>query len=374
MFDLDRERIAPPPRYDSDERGLLWKTIAILAVICLAGAGLIVFQDKTVPRYDFSKLYVRFNIPPLPAEVLDAEMLEDLNRLGRDPCDNANILSVGKRLVADNERRLAADFYLGASRACGQDQYTEREAAGLYNAVKDYPKALVLFSDLTARLPQNDLDWYNRGKVEAAMNRTDDALVSYQRAIDLTRNKANLGSWVFEEMAALYTTQGRFCDAMSPIETYISLGGADRTNERTNRILDDYAAKGHCDAQASGSESFPVISSGVVNVRAAINGVVGTFAIDTGATFVSLNEAFANRANILTSGVVETQTANGKTTVPRAVAAMIRVGSLKARNVPVVVLDRPLVGVDGLLGRSFLSQFDMVFSRHRLKLMTKSPT
>lgn len=374
MFDLERERIVPPTDGDSDQSGLRWMTFAILAIVCSAAIGFIYFQNKTAPRYDFTKLYAKFNIPALPDEVLDGEVTESLNRLSHDPCDNTNIFSVGKRLIDDGERRLAADFYFGASRACDGDQYTEREAAGLYNALKDYPRAYALFSDLTERFPQNDIDWYSRGKVEAAMNRTDDALISYQKAIDLTQNKANLGAWVFEEMAALYAAQGRFCEALSPIETYISLGDADRANERTNQILDDYTQKGHCDQQAAGSESFPVLSSGVVNVRATINGIAGIFTVDTGATFVSLNEAFAYRANIATSGVIETQTANGKTTVRRALAALVRVGSLKARNVPVVILERPLVGVDGLLGRSFLSRFDMVFGRRRLKLTTKSPS
>jgi clan AA aspartic protease (TIGR02281 family) len=374
VFDLDRQRNVPHILQDSDDGGLLWKTLAILAVGCAAVVSFFVFQEKTAPHYDFSKLYARFSISPLPAEVLNADLLQDLNRLSRDPCDNVKIFSVGRRLIAEGERRLAADFYLGASHACGDDQYSEREAAGLYNAVKDYPKAYALFADLTGRFPQNNLDWYNRGKVEAAMKRTDDALASYQRAIDLSGNKANLGSWVFEEMAALYAAEGRFCEALSPIETYISLGGAEQANDRASRIIDDYAEKGHCDQRAASSESFPVLSSGVVNVRATINGVTGIFAVDTGATFVSLNEAFADHANLATVGFVETQTANGKATVRRALAAMIRLGSLKAEDVPVVILDRPLAGVDGLLGRSFLSRFEMVFGRHQLTLTTKAPS
>ncbi len=195
------------------------------------------------------------------------------------------------------------------------------------------------------------------------MKRTDDALASYTRTIDLSRNQAGIGSWVFEEMAALYAAQGRFCEAMSPIETYISFGGADRANDRTGRLLDDYAEKGQCDRQAASSESFPVLDSGIVNVRATINGIAGSFVIDTGAIFVSLNESFADRAHVTKRGFAETQTANGKTLVRRALAASVRLGSLEARNVSLVILDRPIGGADGLLGRSFLARFEMIFDR-----------
>ncbi len=58
MFDLDRERIVPPPGRSPENSGLLWKTSAILIVICLAVADL--SSSKKRPSHNtISKDFMR---------------------------------------------------------------------------------------------------------------------------------------------------------------------------------------------------------------------------------------------------------------------------------------------------------------------------
>jgi predicted aspartyl protease len=66
-------------------------------------------------------------------------------------------------------------------------------------------------------------------------------------------------------------------------------------------------------------------------------------------------------------------TANGVVTSTLSTAASIRLGNVSASTVPLVVLDKPLGnGVDGLLGMSFLSRFDIAVTARQMRLSAKS--
>jgi clan AA aspartic protease (TIGR02281 family) len=103
----------------------------------------------------------------------------------------------------------------------------------------------------------------------------------------------------------------------------------------------------------------------VVTVKAEINGVRGVFILDTGASYLSMKSAFADRAKIpqADTGEITLMTANGLAKAKLSKADKVRLGKLEATNVPVAVQegdDRSYgVGVDGLLGMSFLSRFEV---------------
>jgi aspartyl protease family protein len=135
-------------------------------------------------------------------------------------------------------------------------------------------------------------------------------------------------------------------------------------------MLKTYSQKGDCKSYATGSDSFPVADSNVISIKVTVNGTEGTFLVDTGASYVALNPEFANRAGIYGSGVRRMMTANGEIDAKPATGS-IRVGKLHADDVPIVVLEKSMGKTDGLLGRSFLSRFEMTVSKNRLTLKTK---
>lgn len=93
-----------------------------------------------------------------------------------------------------------------------------------------------------------------------------------------------------------------------------------------------------------------------------INGNRGTFILDTGATFVSLKNSFAQKAGVEIDqeSSVRLHTANGIAGGKRGRAKSIQLRSLLAKDVPVVVqADGYGDGIDGLLGMSFLSRFNI---------------
>ncbi len=118
---------------------------------------------------------------------------------------------------------------------------------------------------------------------------------------------------------------------------------------------------------------------GIVTVRAEINGVRGSFAIDTGATYVAVKSAFARRAKILDSGS-ERHHAQHRQRASQAKlsrADKVTLGRLEAIDVPVAVqqADDKSYGarIDGLLGMSFLSRFEVQMAGGMVEIRTRQP-
>ncbi len=247
----------------------------------------------------------------------------------------------------------------------------ERVAAALFYNIKDFEKARALSTSLTTRFPGEATDWFQKGLAEQGLGMTDRAVQSFANTISLSDNQKMLGEQVFTGFSAVYAQAGRFCEAMTPISTYVSLDPARRDTPRTRAMLENLSQQGNCTSYATGTDSFPVLNLGVISVKAQINGVAGTFVVDTGATFVALNQDFAERAKISGGDEEMFFTANGETAGQMAKASTIKLGKLQANDVPLVILSKVTKGFDGLLGRSFLSRFEMTVTGSRLTLATR---
>jgi clan AA aspartic protease (TIGR02281 family) len=113
-----------------------------------------------------------------------------------------------------------------------------------------------------------------------------------------------------------------------------------------------------------------------VTVKAEINGVRGLFILDTGASYVSVKSAFASRAKIPESdtSVITLNTANGQAKAKLSKADKVALGKLEAVNVPVAVQTDENIygkGVDGLLGMSFLSRFEVQMAGDVIEIRTR---
>jgi clan AA aspartic protease (TIGR02281 family) len=109
--------------------------------------------------------------------------------------------------------------------------------------------------------------------------------------------------------------------------------------------------------------SVPVQRRGTaIVVSGRINGEeVGAFVLDTGATFISVSKAIAQRLGIRStgSGTVRLVTANGVIEAPLAILEEVDIGGAVAHYVPAVIHDLPGMPSNfaGLLGMSFLERF-----------------
>jgi aspartyl protease family protein len=99
---------------------------------------------------------------------------------------------------------------------------------------------------------------------------------------------------------------------------------------------------------------------------------------DTGATFVSLKKSFATAAkiDIDEDSIVTLNTANGVTTGKRGRARNVQLKNLKAENVVVVVQndDKLMAGdkLDGLLGMSLLSRFNITIGADSIRIKSRT--
>ena len=207
------------------------------------------------------------------------------------------------------------------------------------------------------------------------------ALVDYADAIELFgSDKKAISSSVFIRMADAYAALNRFCEATAPINMWVSLDPAGRDTSQTQKIISDYEAKGNCaSSKEFQKESYPLRGQkNVVTVKAEINGVRGLFILDTGASYLTVRSSFADRAKIpQTETEITLTTANGQTKVKLSKADKVMLGKLEAANVPVAIqkIDEKSygAGVDGLLGMSFLSRFEVQMAGGSIEIRTRRP-
>jgi clan AA aspartic protease (TIGR02281 family) len=128
-------------------------------------------------------------------------------------------------------------------------------------------------------------------------------------------------------------------------------------------------------AVADGQVIVPLESGlGVWIVSVIVNGQRGRFLLDTGSSVVVIGPTLASAAGLAPAPgheAIELQTLGGRTRGPSAVAATLEVGEAILTDVPVVLHD-PGPGVDGILGNTFLSHYQLTLYSDARKLVLRS--
>ena len=176
------------------------------------------------------------------------------------------------------------------------------------------------------------------------------------RLLQLMGSPNNIAGSQFYDVARMYAELGRYCDAIAPIETFISFDPVERRTPQTTQLISEYAQKGSCDTHfARGVGRVPILNTGGVRtISVSINGVPGNFILDTGAEYVAVTTDFSARAkiNIDTQNQMPMKTAGGFTAADVGYANIITVGNAQADGVVVAVIHGtdPFGGhLDGLL-------------------------
>jgi aspartyl protease family protein len=102
-------------------------------------------------------------------------------------------------------------------------------------------------------------------------------------------------------------------------------------------------------------------NNGMYRTTGSINGRLIEFLVDTGATFISLNEQHARKLGLdyrFLGRPVQMTTASGITTAYHLKLDTVKVGEVALRNVDAVIHDGPFPDV-ALLGMSFVGRLDM---------------
>jgi clan AA aspartic protease (TIGR02281 family) len=318
----------------------------------------------------------------LPTELAQSDAVRrPLEELGRERCDQSAIANLGTALDKAGYRREAAVAQVTFSRTCGGHPASLRAAANILLKLSDYNAAEAAASELIKLEPYNSSGYYFRGFAFDRAGEPKKAIDDYITANELFGDKSKIPSTGYFGLARSYEKLGRYCDAITAVETWIALNPTRNNTSQTRAMIADYTAKGRCETVAGGGEEvFPVARQGnVVKLSVLINGVRGTFVLDTGATFVSLKNSFAEKAKVQIDqdSTVRLHTANGMAEGKRGRAETIQLRSLLAKDVPVVVQNDGQGtygdGVDGLLGMSFLSRFNLTIDPQMVKISSRKP-
>lgn len=360
---------------------------ALVLLLVMAGTALVgetVNAQQNTAEKDWERLSAileRLNVSlPMNAAAREA-VLKSLEELSRERCDQDAIVNLANALQKAGYRRDAATAHIRFSDTCNGHAPSLSAAVNFLLTLSDYPQAATVASKLIELEPFDDNGYYLRALAYDRSDQPKKAIDDYVTAIELFGDKNKIASVGYFNMARNYERLGQFCDAVLPIEAWIALSPARNETSQTRAMISSYMAKGRCPTATAGREDvFPVArKGGVVTLRATVNGMQGTFILDTGATFVALKKSFADKANVAVDNDsrIRLHTANGITEGKRGRAATIQLRTLAAKDVPVVVqADEKGTygsGVEGLLGMSFLSRFHVTIDARSVKIRSRKP-
>ena len=384
-----RDRIGGPPKPQRS----LGLVIGLIMIISIFGAG--AYFRKEIPAYlnfgqetasgmlggggssDFGPLYQRLGIKPLDVKVAyQKPVLNALTKMKDEFCDKRNIFQLETALRNAGEDRIAAEALFGFAKECKNAEGELYTAADIYFGLGDFDHTVEITDQLIGQNAYNGQVHYLRGQALNAKEKWSDALQSYISAVELFGNPKRINSSVFFELANIYGHLNRYCDAITAVQTWVLVDPTERDTTQTKKMVQDFSTKGRCDTDsAKGTEAFPIPVDGTIRVKAEINGTPGFFIVDTGASFVTITEGFAKRANIETgpADALKMQSANGEVSAALGSAVTVKLGHAFASKVAVVVQAPSLgKGIDGLLGMSFLARFNIALTDKELRLQAKA--
>jgi clan AA aspartic protease (TIGR02281 family) len=316
----------------------------------------------------------------LPTNVYGSDPIrQHLWELSRERCDQTAITNLGKALETAGYRREASTALVRYSETCGGHAPALRSAVVILLRLSDYETAATLASKVIELEPFASAGYLQRGLAHERAGLLQKAIDDYTTAIEMFGDKQKIPSASYFGLARSYDKLGQFCDAALPIETWVSLNPAQNGTTQTQAMIATYRSKGKCElGSATGEEVFAVSTpNNVVKLPVSINGTRGLFLLDTGATFVSMKNSFAQKAKVQIdpNSIVRLHTANGASTAKRGRAATIQLRSLQAKEVAIVVQDDAKgmfgEGVDGLLGMSFLSRFKLTVDARNVRISAR---
>jgi clan AA aspartic protease (TIGR02281 family) len=316
----------------------------------------------------------------LPDDLDTNELVRpSLVELSREPCDKAAIVKFAEALKTAGYKREAAMSLTGFSDACNGDVKSLRSAANIYLGISDYHAVIDVATQLIKLEPFADNGYYLRALGYDKADIPQKAIDDYTTAIELFGNKERISSVSYVAIALNYEKLGQYCNAAAAIEMWIGNDPARNDNSQSQSIAGKYRTKSQCAMTVGSEDTFPVSRNGnVAIVPVTINGVKGRFILDTGASFVALNGEFAERAKIDVDNQTRIlmHTANGAVLAKRGRASMVELRSLQSKDVAVVVPEDAktafMSGVDGLLGMSFLSRFDIKIEGQKIRVRGRS--
>lgn len=291
--------------------------------------------------------------PPQPPPVVAKDPL--VEALEKEPCDRRAMLELARQLMRAHENRDAIDRSNAFLERCGTDTQLRSLMYTAHSYLSDWDGAIAEATKLLEQAP-NDASYYAwRGVAQEKRGDLKAAVADFQQALAI---EPKMGGIPFN-LADDFERLGTPCEAIGPLEQYIHFNPGDAASAAGR--LEQLGRKVHCD-DLEGSGKATVHFAPRANVIPAvvkINGHAGVFLVDTGASMVAMSAAYAKSIGIAYEAwpTMLVATAAGVRRV-RTGKVTVELQGVKASHVDAAVVD-DMAGMQGLLGISFLSRFDV---------------
>jgi clan AA aspartic protease (TIGR02281 family) len=370
------DRIGGPPVIKGWRRPIL----GLLAIAAIGAGGLTSYQMgvvewwKRLAAEDALQhatkpgqmvLLPQIGINELPLHVANSPMVRPgLERLKRETCDRVAIQPLAEVLKFQGYPRQAGEALASFFIRCKAELELLDNAVETFMAISDHKRAHELAEMLVKKDPAYARYRYLRGWAAEKLGMFKESLLDHIDALNLLGDPRNVASSMFYEVSQAHARLGQYCEAMTPIQQWVSYDNS-RDTAQTRTIIQEYADQGNCKlTYANVPESFSLpVQGDVIKATVFVNGVPGNFIIDTGATFVSISNKFARLAKLQwdSQNLIQVNTANGISTSVLSTADTVSLGPIKAQKVTIGIAPLNDFGedVDGLLGMSFLARFEV---------------
>lgn len=320
--------------------------LALLGIVAVGGGGYWAYQASK-PRYDYGALSG-------PLGKLEAE-------LAQEPCDRQKTQELLRGMLAKGDHRGVVDRAATFTTKCGDHPPLREMTYVAHQRLGELDQAAADLSALIEHSPQMPYYYAWRASIyeekrdfDRAAEDLRQALARYPAAVDIP-----------QRLADIYERQGKNCDAVVLLQQLAFRYEREAFAAGVRSRVEGLERKGACNAGAASEGDHVTLRAdprhGTAITKVRLNDqAVGSFVVDTGASFVAIPRKTSERLGLdLTNAPTgKLATANGVREAQLVVLPSVSVGALKAERVTAVVVD-DLPGIDGLLGMSFLSRFEM---------------
>jgi aspartyl protease family protein len=334
-----------PPR-GREPRAWVRSLVGVAAVASLGVGGALFYRSYT-PEFDYGE-----HTP----DVRRAEAM-----LAREPCDHDAVVGLLAAIGDAGDSRGVLRRGAAFESACGPfDGVTEMTLRSRM-VLGDLDGALADADKLVAAQPLNPYRLVWRADVQRERKQFARAAADFAKALELEPALLD----VPVPLADLDEQLGRPCDACAALEVLVVHHPDNAWKMDVVNRIDRVAKAGRCGTSTTPGATVtarPSAAGGPARVDVELAGVAaGSFVVDTGATYVTLGAATAANAHVpyRAAPKVKLHTANGEHEGSLVVLPRVEVGPFVADHVLAVVVDDLGPGVEGLLGMSFLSRFDV---------------
>jgi clan AA aspartic protease (TIGR02281 family) len=291
-----------------------------------------------------------------------AELGRLRRELDKQPCDRGKIIRLGDALLDKDQNRealqAAGDFFA----RCGPYPRLLWITRLANRNLGNFQASLADTTALIESEPRNRNYFAWRGLTYEEMRDWPRAIADFRQAITLEPKLIDIPF----NLADAYERTGKPCEAIFPLEQVLFYHPDVSNRGEIRRRIEGLYESGQCGDFAGKGRAVVAFAPGAdaIVATASLNGTLVRLLVDTGATSVAIGPALATRLGIVISEPpFMVDTANGPTSARPVILDSVAVQGASASRVNAVVMQHLPEGVDGLLGLSFLSRFDMKLDR-----------